>query len=331
MFVPSRSGAPVTLAVVAYGATERLRRCLDALIAHESVTDFEVVCVVNPNTRSGSSDVSWVDPRVAVVLPELNLGWAGGLHLARTRVTGPLMVWIQDDMVPLAGWLDALVSAADALPGAACFGSLSVGADGRPDGVAAGRAEPADVVARWNETDHTRESLPEAVTTFDWVTSKGMLTRTEAWDAIGGPDVRLYPLDHVDKQYATHLRAHGWDVAFVPTATLAHALSQSSPRLFRRFLNGWHDDDFNATWGPVAAELAVDATSRPGHPCPPAPTIAEVERACAIEATRMVVPLARFAVGEYEPALARYDSSKSWRWTAPLRSIVGTARRLARR
>ena len=92
-------------------------------------------------------------------------------------------------------------------------------------------------------------------------------------------------------------------------------------------MSGWIDDAFNAAWGDAAAALAEDPGVRPPHPCPGAPSMAEVERACAIEASRMVVPFSRFAVEYYEPQLARYESSKSWRWTAPLRAVVGALRR----
>ena len=62
MFVPAGSGAPVAPAVVAYGATPRLRRCLEALVSHASSTEFEVICVVNPDEQRVDPDVSWVDP-----------------------------------------------------------------------------------------------------------------------------------------------------------------------------------------------------------------------------------------------------------------------------
>lgn len=331
MFVPTGSGAPVTLVVVAYGSTPRLRRCLDALIAHEARTDFEVVCVANPDRRLGAPDLSWADPRVAVRTPDMNLGWAGGLHLARADVLGPYMAWIQDDMRPRAGWLDALVDAANAHPRAACFGSLSVDDEGRPDGVAAGRAFPAGEVRRWNDSDDTRVRALAPYEEHDWVTSKGLLVRVAAWDDVGGPAVRFYPLNHVDKQFATHLRAHGWRIALVPGATLAHGQSQSSPSLFRGFLNDWHEEDFDAVWGPVAAALAKDPDARPEHPCPGAPTLAEVERECAVESSRMVVPLAAFAARQQRAIAERYESSRSWKLTAPLRRAKNAISRLRRR
>src|SRR4029079_14421760 len=95
---------------------DRLRGCLDALRAHVSRHDFSVAVVVNADTPDGAPpDMDapaggLVDP-VGVIL-----GWSGGLHRARALTDAELLVWVQDDMVPEPGWLDALVDAADAHP-----------------------------------------------------------------------------------------------------------------------------------------------------------------------------------------------------------------------
>ena len=91
---------------------------------------------------------------------------------------------------------------------------------------------------------------------LDWVTSKGCLTRTAAFDEVGGPDPRLWPLNHVDKDYCTHLRCHGWDVALVPDARLRHHGSQSSPSAFREFLGEWRDAWFDERWAGAVGALA---------------------------------------------------------------------------
>ena len=105
----------------------------------------------------------------------MNLGWAGGLHRARALTDAELLVWVQDDMVPEPGWLDALVDAADAHPQVGAFGSVRVDEDGRP--VLAQRRDrptPYDAVELWNDTDtHDRAAGRSAVTAYDWVTQQG--------------------------------------------------------------------------------------------------------------------------------------------------------------
>lgn len=301
VFTPFSPTTPVNIAVVALGDTPRLRAALAALVAHESSHPFTVTCVINP---AGAVDepIDGLPAGVHLVRPAANLGWSGGLHAARRSTDAEFLAWVQEDMVVDPGWLDAMMDAALANPDAGMFGAVGVDAHGRAVPVNAGAAVPFGDVGRWNQTDRTATELPDLPTGYDWVTSKGSLTRLVAWDELGGLDPRYFPLNHADKDFCTHLRAHGWKVVLVPHATFHHEGSTSAPGFFREYLAGWQEPRFNARWAPVVEQLATTAGPVP-HPC------AEwrdaeggpVELAIAIEASRLLVPFAR--------AAARRDAS----------------------
>jgi GT2 family glycosyltransferase len=322
----------VSLCVVALGVTERLRDCLTALAHHSAETPFTIVCVVNPADRP-DAEVD-LPAEVHLVRPQMNLGWAGGLHAARGEVDAEYLVWIQQDMTITEGWLDALVAAADSAPDVGAFGSMCVDTAGQVKDVNAGWARPAEDVHQWNATDPTHESTPTALARFDWVTSKGMLARVSAWDEVGGADARLFPLNHVDKDYCTHLRAHGWGVALVPTARLLHIGGTSTSLSFRGFLALWQEPRFNSRWRDPVIRMAA-APGPTDHECSPwlGADLAAVEREIGIEASRMIVPFMRH-VGEFLATQRRADSvddifaSTSWRVTKPLRWAGGLARRI---
>jgi GT2 family glycosyltransferase len=337
--------ARVTLAVVSLGATAHLQVCLAAIVAHESKSAFRVVWVNN--------SVGALSPPTAISVPvevleidlDTNLGWAGGLHQARESSDAEFLVWVQEDMEVREGWLDALVAAADEHPEFAAFGSLAMMRENHPAGFAGGRAFPYDDVRSWNLTDTTAESVPTAVTGFDWITSKGLLTRVSAWDLIGGTDPRLFPLNHVDKDYCTHLRAHGLAVALVPSARLFHIGGASSPSTFRLFVAAWQEPRFNAQWGAIVKAMDTNPGPtdhecnawRPG-PWAPDTVLEHVRRAVGDEAARMLVPFARWinliktreeqervmTLVDQETSLIeqRFRSSTSWRVTAPLRAVL---------
>ena len=358
MLRPHAESPRITLAVVSLGVTTPLVDCLAALAAHDTRHDFSVVWVRNDPGRLAVSAPIILPDGVHEVRVDTNLGWAGGLHAARAASNAELLVWVQDDMVVLPGWLDALVDAADAHPEFAAFGSRAVDDRGAPSGFAGGHVSDDLDIGHWNDTDTTAVETPSTVTRLDWITSKGLLTRVSAWDAIGGADPRRYPLNHVDKDYSVHLRAHGYSVALVPDARLLHLGSQSSPSDFRSFITSWGEPSFNERWMPVASELR--GGDRPvDHECLPwagrvadESTLRLITQAATEEAGKLVVPLARWfskqmgaardelqatevaraaeAVKAAESAhaqrqsaaqLAEVYASTSWRATAPLRAL----------
>ena len=187
MFVPFDPRVRVHLGVVALGDPPRLRDCLSTLVAHESKHEFAVSFLVNRDTMRRAPLCVEVPDGVLVERPLANLGWPGGLHLLRTLSDAELFVWVQDDMLPEPGWLDALVDAADAHPSVGVFGALWVDDQGQVLEHNGGWARPPDLVAGWNDTDTTVQDTPTEVTLLDWVTSKGCLTRTQVFDEVSGP------------------------------------------------------------------------------------------------------------------------------------------------
>ena len=295
MFVAFDRDVRISLGVITLGAPDRLRGCLDALCTHVSRHDFTVAVVVNADTPDGAPPEVDAPAGVLVDPVRVNLGWSGGLHRARALTDAELLVWVQDDMVPEPGWLDALVDAADAHPKIGGFGSVRVDAEGRPVPPNAGSATPYDAVELWNDTDSTTEWPASEVTTHDWVTSTGFLTRAAAWDELGGTDPRFWPVTHGDKDYCTHLRCHGWDVALVAAARVRHAGAQSAPTSFRPS-SRTGESRGSTTAGP--RPWPSSRAGRPGttaHPCADWQDSAAspLETVTGAEANRMVVPLSR--------------------------------------
>lgn len=342
---PHSSTARVTLVVVALGRTERLVRCLRSLVEHETSVPFSIVCVINPlHGTAGEVDeraVQGIEATGArVMAPRMNLGWAGGLHEGRRAIGTEFFAWVQDDMEVLPGWLDALVGAADDDPRVGALGSVRVERDGVVQLFNGGWTVPDDL-AQWSSTDTSQQQRPVGVHRLDWVTSRGLLVRTRAWDEVGGADPSLFPLTYVDLDFCTHLRAHGWGVALVGEATVWHAHNQSASGLMREYLNERLTPRVNERWAAVTAALPHGAAAEHPHDCT-RDRADDVEGWVAREATDIVVRFGRWAeqtrraetdalraqlteaeLSAYQSSaeLAAVRASRSWRLTAPLRAL----------
>lgn len=138
----------VVAVVVAYNRQELLRRCLDGL-AEQTVAPTGTVVVDNASTDD-SREVASTHPLGAhVVELPTNTGGAGGFAagIARALTRFPRADWIwimDDDTVPTATALEALVRAAEAYPGApALLASRAVWTDGTEHPMNRPRTRPA--------------------------------------------------------------------------------------------------------------------------------------------------------------------------------------------
>ena len=138
----------VVAVVVAYNRQELLRRCLDGL-AGQTVAPMGTVVVDNASTDD-SREVASAHPLGAhVVALPTNTGGAGGFAagIARALTRFPQAEWIwimDDDTVPTATALEALLRAAEAYPGApALLASRAVWTDGTEHPMNRPRTRPA--------------------------------------------------------------------------------------------------------------------------------------------------------------------------------------------
>ena len=138
----------VVAVVVAYNRQELLRRCLDGL-SEQTVAPTGTVVVDNASTDD-SREVASTHPLGAhVVELPTNTGGAGGFAagIARALTRFPRADWIwimDDDTVPTATALEALVRAAEAYPGApALLASRAVWTDGTEHPMNRPRTRPA--------------------------------------------------------------------------------------------------------------------------------------------------------------------------------------------
>jgi GT2 family glycosyltransferase len=338
----------VAFCVVSLGDHGRARTCLSALIGHESQTAFHVIWVINASEVEAPPAAPEAPDGVVVVPLATNLGWSGGLHVARAHALGRFLVWVQDDVFLEDGWLDAMIEASNDNPDIGVLGSIVCNGAGVPTGAQGGYTPPGLPVDRWNDTDTTLEALPTTVAARAWVTSGGLFTRLSVWDEVGGPDPGLWPLNHVDKDYCTHVRAHGHGVALVPGARARHDRNSTGAMPLRRFVAPRYGEILDRRWSAAIAHMGPVEPKAVEHDCSPwrEEGLAGAVHIAQAMATRLFVPYVKWseewyaarqaaALAEQEKALAeRYSGhlaamtrTVSWRVTAPLRAVRRVFRR----
>ncbi len=220
----------VSILVVTYRNHELFGRCFASLVAGTQDVDVEFVVVVN----GGRIEPEHRDAEAAgatVLRPGVNLGLAGGLHAARSVARGRYLLIVQEDVEVVPGWLEPL---------------LAVFADDPSVGAVTSRVELPDgrlqhegwLVLR--DAGVLRVGDPDRPGPRRAVDSGGtasLLVATEAWDAVGGPNLDLYPLWYVDVDLGLALGRAGWNVMAEPRSRVRHRAHSATNEEFRGYLS----------------------------------------------------------------------------------------------
>ena len=111
------SGRPrASVIVVTCNGLVFTRLCLESLLDVDTATSFEVIVVDNASTDDTPQylrELERLDRRVRVVLSPKNDGFAAATNVGAFLSRGDVIVFLNNDTIPVAGWLDRLVAHLD--------------------------------------------------------------------------------------------------------------------------------------------------------------------------------------------------------------------------
>jgi GT2 family glycosyltransferase len=226
---PAATGGPrCSIVIPVHGRAGLTRQCLDAILADPPEARVELIVVDDASPDDTAAVVSSYGEAVRLVRRGQNGGFAHASNDGAAVAAGEYLVFLNNDTVPLAGWLDELVAAADADPHVGVAGSrllfpndtvqhagVVVCQDGNPRHIYAGF--PAD---------HPAVNRPRA---FQAVTAASMLVRRDAFERAGGFDPAFHN-SLEDTDLCMRLGELGYTVRYCPTSVLHHLESVSRGR-----------------------------------------------------------------------------------------------------
>lgn len=218
--LPTSDRPRVSIVIPVYNKIAYTSACLRSIAEQAGAIPFEVVVV-----DDGSSDET---PRrladvagIRVLRNVQNLGFIGSCNAGAAAAVGEYLLFLNNDTVVTAGWLEALVRCLEEAPQAGLAGAKLVYPDGRlqeaggivfddGSGWNYGRFEdPAD--ARYG---FRREA--------DYCSGAAIAIRRELFERLGAFDRRYAPAYYEDTDLAFAVRAAGFKVYYEPAATVVH-------------------------------------------------------------------------------------------------------------
>lgn len=361
--------APDVVAVVPTlgGATERLRRCLTAVLASDTRARLAVVVVWNDPRRP----VPDLPGPVTVLEPGVNLGFPGGLAQARSAAApAARALWlVQDDVTPATDCLDALLARLDAADRPGVVAPVAIDERGLvPARSRGGVLDAAGGMDHWFPLEDVAPEQVDLGHRLDYVASSGSLVDLAAWDTVGGYDPGYWPLLWSDVDFCFRVGRAGRAAVLEPAARVEHVGNASTPGLlalhlgqanaarFARVFAGepvapppvTADPALVATVARAAGTTAVDvaglgtrllrerderlATLTAAYDAATAERRALVAQSDVLLAERDAARAERDAlaaeVGRLGAELGAMRATVSWRVTAPLRAVQAWRRRL---
>lgn len=228
----------VSVIIPNYNGRRFLDTCLGALLRQTYAEELiEVILVDDASTDDSVAYVRERYPRVKIVELVHNSGLAAGCNAGARAAAGDLLVMLNNDTEPEAGWLAALVDVAEAHPRVGAVASKMLLFDRRDTLHNAGDVMGADGIPRNRGVWEVDRGQFDARTEVFGGCGGGVAYRRDAWEATGGFDERLFMyLEDVD--LAWRLQLLGWQARFAPAARLYHHLSATGGGTLASYYTG---------------------------------------------------------------------------------------------
>ncbi len=98
-------------------------KCIDAILASPPEVTFEIVVIDDASTDHTPAVLDEYTKPVRSIRRDENAGFARACNQGAKEARGELLVFLNNDTIPLRGWLDALVEDADGNPDTAVVGA----------------------------------------------------------------------------------------------------------------------------------------------------------------------------------------------------------------
>ncbi len=248
----------ITACVIALEYSARLEACLESLRSSVDV-DLETLCVVVQAQEAPGDEVRG---GVRYLMPGMNLGWPGACHFARQHASMPFLWLVQDDVEVhpqaaaavrrhlnddgLAASRPIVVDTAGQVPEGSCGSVLD---------------DDGDVV----QIVPPRPCAPEAFTVpadLSYLPSAGLMIRTRAWDAVGGFNPWLYPVQCNDIDLGLAMASAGLRFRLATDAQMRHGGKASTPSALGHFCTERNRALLSVMWfGASADDIPADLAS----------------------------------------------------------------------
>ncbi|MFM9059147.1 MAG: glycosyltransferase [Planctomycetaceae bacterium] len=202
------------------------RGCLQAIWATAPPEcDPEVIVIDDASTDDTPRELASLaaaEPRLRVLRNASNLGFVETCNRAAAAATGDILVFLNNDTVPLPGWLEPLLRTFDLFPSAGAVGGKLLFPDGRLQEAGGILFSDASACHFGRGEANAMAPLFNYVRQVDYVSGALLATPRPLFASLGGFDPDFAPGYYEDTDYCFRLRERGHDIYYQPESAVVH-------------------------------------------------------------------------------------------------------------
>jgi len=224
--LPELPDVATSIIIPTYNGLARVQACVRAL--GETLPrrfNGEIIIVDDGSdaaTRTGLGRLGETNHALKVLRNQRNVGFVESCNAGAAAATGNILVFLNDDTLPLPQWLTALLATFRRYPDAGAVGGKLIFPDGRlqeAGGVVFCDGSGANF-GKWDlDSDN---SLYSYVREVDYCSGALLATPLRMFEEIGGFDRRYSPAYYEDTDYCFAIREKGYGVYFQPECRVIH-------------------------------------------------------------------------------------------------------------
>jgi GT2 family glycosyltransferase len=210
-----------SIIIPSYNQINYTIHCILSIFRTSPINRFEIILADDCSTEDSYDLLDGILPNVRVIRTDINSGFVKNCNHAARVARGDYLVFLNNDCLPLLGWLDNLIKTAESDDSVGIVGSKLLYPNGSLQ-------EAGGVIWRdgsgWNYGRGENPFNPEFNyrKEVDYCTGASFCIKKSLWDEMGGFDEYFAPAYYEETDLSYRLREKGYQTIYEPRSVAIH-------------------------------------------------------------------------------------------------------------